>query len=155
MDECSKLNDHVRIKSDTTSYLNRRLPPSLQLLLCRVHFAWAGYSGEMSGAYDRAEDALITTKLLKDTLRQEAEADRTIAGIDITLIKERTRDGKLVEGGGSYVRLDVKFDGSPAGSVRVWGKRVAGDDLSASVQLSRVERLRLGIEGKKWRWNAE
>ena len=52
------------------------------------------------------------------------------------------------------MRVDVTFAGSPALSAKIWGKRVAGNDLSGAVQLSKEEKLGLGIVGHDRTWKA-
>ena len=71
------------------------------------------------------------------------------------LIKERTQDGNLVENGRRYVRLNLEFAGYPPHSAKVWGKRVTGGVNGGSIELSREEKVRLGIEAKEWRWKAD
>ena len=154
-EECSNSNDRIHIGVDSTSHLNPRIPSNSDFVVCRVHFSWANHSGDMSGAYDKREDTLISSRLLRETLQRDVGADRVVSGIEITLIKERTQDGKLVENGGRYVRVDVRFAGFPARSAKIWGKRVTGGDHSGPVQFSREEILRLGIDGKKWRWQPD
>ena len=109
----------------------------------------------MSGAYDRAEDTLISSKLLLETVRRDAGADGEISDIKITLIKERNQNGALVQNGGRYVRLDMRFAGPQAYSAQIWGKRMTGGNHSGIVRLSAEEKLRLGIEGKKWTWKSD
>ena len=152
--DCNNFNDHVRIKTDITSSLQARLPSDTQFIVCRVFFTWANYSGDMSGAYDKKEDTLISTKFLQETLRKDP-TDREISGIKIRLLKERTQDGTLVDNGGRYIRLDVQFAGTPARSAKIWGKKVMGENMSGGLGLDMEEKLRLGIEGKQWRWKAD
>lgn len=147
--------DYIHIKVDTASHLNARLPSNSNLLVCRIHFAWEKHSGDLSGAYDRAEDTLISSKLLQETMRRDAGADGEISDIGIALIKERTQNGALVNNGGRYVRLDVRFTGPPAYPARIWGKSLTGANYSEIVRFSAEEKLRLGIEGKKWRWKSD
>lgn len=148
-------NDYIHIKTDPNSYLNRRLSASSQMIICSAHFVWANYSGDLSGVYDKAEDTLFNAKLLKNTLRNDAGTGRAVSNVTITLFKERTQSGTLVDNGGRYVRLDVDFAGSAGHSAKIWGKRVTGHDTLGAHQLSRDEKLRLGIEGKRWRWQSD
>ena len=152
--DCSNGKDHILIETDPTSYLNSYLPPNAKKPICRVHFSWDDYSGDMSGAYDDVEDTLISTKLLPNTLRNNG-AGGTITDIKVRLFKERTQDGTVVDKGGRYVRMDVTFAGPPALSAKIWGKRVMDGDNLAAVQLSKEEKMRLGIEDKGWRWKAD
>lgn len=145
-------NNHIQIKTDPNSYLNCRLSPGSQMIICRAQFLWANYSGDLSGVYDRVEDTLFSTKLLKNTLHNDPGTDSAISKATITLFKERTQNGTLVENGGRYLRLDLEFTGSPAHSAKIWGKRV---DTSGDIQFSREEKQRLGIEGRKWRWESD
>lgn len=151
-EDSSDSYDHVRITYNSNSYLNARLPSDPDLFICCVHFSWTNYSGDMSGAYDMIEDTLISHKLLPETLRRYAGANKTISDAKITLFKERTRDGTLVVNGGRYIRLDVRFIGRSVPNAKIWGKRVTGGVIPGAMQLSREERLRLGIEGYQWKW---
>ena len=153
--DVSDSSDHIHIKVDTASHLNARLPFDSNLLVCRVHFVWGKHSGDITGVYHRAEDTLISSKLLHETMQRGAGADGEISDIKIALIKERTQNGALVNNGGRYVRLDVRFAGPPAYSAQVWGKSVTGGNYSGVVRLSAEEMLRLGIEGKGWRWKSD
>lgn len=153
--ECSNSTDHVRIKPGRASRLNPRLPSDSELTVYRAHFAWAKYSGEVRGYYDRVGDTFTGTESLGETFEKDAGAKRATAEIKITPFKERNKDWTLVENGGRYLRVDVKFAGSPAHSAKIWGKRVAGNDVSGAVQLSKEEKVGLGIEGKKRTWNTD
>lgn len=153
--ECDDSHDHIRITNDPTSFLNPSITSKTDFIIYRAYFVWAKYSGQISGAYNKAEDTLYSKKLLEETLQKGAGNDKTIAGTNITLFKERTQNGTIVQNGSRYVRVDVKFAGSPALSAKIWGKRVTGDDDVGAVRLSVEEKLRLGIVDKKWRWKAD
>ena len=153
--ECDDPHDHIRIRNDPTSFLNSSIAFKTDFVIYRAWFAWAKYSGQISGAYNKAEDTLYSNQLLKETLQKGAETDKVIAGTKITLIKERTQTETIVQNGGRYVRVDVKFAGSPALSAKIWGKRVTGDDIGGTVRLSMEEKLRLGIVGKQWTWKPD
>lgn len=147
--------DHVRIAYNGNSYLNALFPPDTDLPICRVHFSWTNFSGDMIGAYERMEDTLISHILLRETLRRYAGANGEISEVKITLIKERSRNGTLVVNGGRYIRLDVQFAGNPVRNAKIWGKRVTNQYNLGAVQLSAEERLRLKIEGNGWRWKPD
>ena len=111
----------------------------------------------MTGAYDLVnEDTLISARPIHGESRKQP-TDRKIEILEITLIKERTQDGTLVDNGGRYIRLDIEFVGSLAPSTTLWGKRVSGKALFEAVQFSMEEKLRLGIEchGQCWTWEPD
>lgn len=97
--ECSNSTDHVRVEADPISYLNPRLTSDSELIVCRAHFAWAKYSGEVRGYYNRVEDTFTKTEWDGDSFQKAAGADRAIAKIHITPFQERDQDWTLVENG--------------------------------------------------------
>ena len=108
----------------------------------------------MTGTYDIVkEDTLISAIPIHEESRKDP-ADRDMSFLGITLIKECTRDGMLVDNGGRYVQLDVQFVGSPVCSATIWGKRVSGEADSGAMQFSGVETTRLGIKNS-WTWKPD
>ena len=158
--DCSNSYNYIRFVPDTQSELGQRIHhflPDPQFIMCYIPFAWANYSGAMTGAYDIVkEDTLVYARPIHERSRKNP-ADRDIEVLDITLIKECTQDGTLVDNGGRYVRLDIKFVGSPARSATIWGKCVSGEAYLGARQFSMEEKLRLGIEypGKYWTWDPD
>ena len=151
--ECSNPDDHISIRTDTTSNLD---PPILDtnFVLCRVYCNWSGYHGDGSVIYNRREDTFDIGKS-NGLLQTGHGIHGTIVETSIMPFWFGTRlpGGKTVIYGGRYVHLDVKFAaaaGSPARSVRVSGKRLIGNETLDTVTLSEEEKLRLFDKGNPW-----
>ena len=110
----------------------------------------------MTGAYDiLEEDTLISASAVHEKSQKDPD-DSGISALGITLIKESTQDGTLVDDGGRYVQLDVQFVGSSARPVTIWGKEVLDEAYSGPVRFNEREKLRLGLGiEEQWTWEPD
>ena len=145
---CSNPDDHISIRTDTTSNLNPLLIDT-DKVHCRSSCSWSGYHGDGSVIYNRREDQLSFGRSNGLHFQLGHGVYGTVVEEIIMQFTRGTRyaDGRMEMEEGQYLQMYVKFAaaaGSSARSAIVVGKRLVGKETLGSVTLSEEEILRLG-----------
>ena len=151
---CSNPDDHISIKTDTTSTV---YPPIIDTdnVLCHSHCSWSGYHGDGSVIYNRREDQLSFLKSNEMIFQLGDGVHGTVVKTSIMQFTCWTHypDGRNEMHEGQYLQMYVEFAaaaGSSASSAIVIGKRLVGSETLGTMTLSEEELLRLGKGENPW-----